>query len=198
MFFNFPWLQNDFDVDPDSAEGTLHPGLLGGRNKCEKLAAKYQMPMQPVKRTRDGSTESSNVSDLPPLLLNPYDLVFKNPQGSDVDFEVAEPQGINQDAALIGPGVAEMPDVDPIRNNGCRRGKSAYRHRRECDGIDVHQPSCDFASFANKILVMTALEVYTDSVEAVGAFSRQADVGRPVKIDKSSQGQSVGVAEGAV
>ena len=99
----------------------------------------------------------------------PYDLVFKNPQGSDVDFEVAEPQEVNQDAALIGPGVAEMPDVDPIRNNGCRRGKSAYRHRRECDGIDVHQPSCDFASFANKILVMTTLEVYTDSVEAVGA-----------------------------
>ena len=156
------------------------------------------MPMQPVKRTRDGSTESSSVSDLPPLLLNPYDLVFKNPQGSDIDFEVAEPQEVNQDAALIGPGVAEMPDVDPIRNNGCRRGKSAYRLRRECDGIDVHQPSCDLASFANKILVMTALEVYTDSVEAVGAFSRQADVGRPVKIDKSSQGRSVGVAEGAV
>ena len=34
---NCQWLQNDFDVDPDSAEGTLHPGLLSGRNKCEKL-----------------------------------------------------------------------------------------------------------------------------------------------------------------
>ena len=44
---------------------------------------------------------------------------------------------------------------------------------------------------------MTALEVYTDSGEAVGAVIRQADVGRPVKIDTSSQGQSVGVAGGA-
>ena len=41
-------------------------------------------------------------------------------------------------------------------------------------------------------------EVYTDSEEPVGALFRQADVGRPVKIDKSSQGQSTGVAEGAV
>ena len=45
---------------------------------------------------------------------------------------------------------------------------------------------------------MTALEVYTDSGEAVGAVIRQADVGRPAKIDKSSEGQSPGVAEGAV
>ena len=43
-----------------------------------------------------------------------------------------------------------------------------------------------------------AMEVHTDSEEAVGALSGEADVGRPLKIDKSSQGQSVGVAEGAV
>ena len=45
---------------------------------------------------------------------------------------------------------------------------------------------------------MTALEVCTDSGEAVGAVIRQADVGRPVKLDTSAQGQSVGVAGGAV
>ena len=78
------------------------------------------------------------------------------------------------------------------------RGKSTSHDHRKCDGIDVHQPSCDLASFANTILVMTALEVYTDSGEAVGAVIRPADVGRPVNIDTSSQGQSTGVAEGAV
>ena len=42
------------------------------------------------------------------------------------------------------------------------------------------------------------MEVHTDSEEAVGALSGEADVGRPLKIDKSSQGQSPQVAEGAV
>ena len=43
-----------------------------------------------------------------------------------------------------------------------------------------------------------ALKVYADSEEAVGTLLRQADVGRPAKIDKSSEGQSPRVAEGAV
>ena len=43
-----------------------------------------------------------------------------------------------------------------------------------------------------------AMEVYTDSKEAVAALSREADVGRPGKIGKSSQGQWISVAEGAV
>ena len=42
------------------------------------------------------------------------------------------------------------------------------------------------------------MEVLTDSKEAVGALGREAHVGRPGKIGKSSQGQSIRVAEGAV
>ena len=51
-----------------------------------------------------------------------------------------------------------------------------------------------FGPFSNN----HALEVHTDSEEAVGALSGEADVGRPLKIDKSSQGQSPQVAEGAI
>ena len=43
-----------------------------------------------------------------------------------------------------------------------------------------------------------ALKVYADSEEAVGILLRQADVGRPAKIDKSSDGQSIRVAESAI
>ena len=43
-----------------------------------------------------------------------------------------------------------------------------------------------------------ALKVYADSEEAVGTLLRQADVGRPAKIDKSSDGQSIRVAESAI
>ena len=54
-----------------------------------------QMPMQPVKRTRDGRTESSSVSDLPPN-----------------GFGVVEPQEVTPCVAPIDPGVAETPAGD--------------------------------------------------------------------------------------